>query len=750
MRAMHFLRCLLVASFFLPSLLRAELTYRTVTDFDTPSATAMGSVYYGLDAALAGDGRGDFYGVASRYGANGKGFIFRVTAGGQKTTLHDFTGTDGEQPLTALCFGKDGAFYGTTSTGGANGQGNIFKITDDGTFTVLHSFSGNEGTTARGRLLLARDGHFYGTTAEGGESGQGTLYRYTKAGVLTVLHHFNSTTGHQPYAGVTQGADGLLYGTGRRGGMYGYGVIYRISTAGKYNVLHHFGVPPTAPVEQVAKFDGALPRGELSYAGGGVFYGTTSNQITYIVFHGQAISSFLPSVGDSIGNGTIFHISTAGAYGATHDTATLKGPLGGIARGADGAFYGSTLSGGASAIGTLFRYVPGAKPTVITTFTGTNGAYPQCSLYRDDAGNLWGLVNSTNPVGNPDPIKIGSVFVLSAGRAGAKGNYLARVSDAGETHAGSGLVQLTLGATGSFTGHVTFSGTAYGFAGKFDALGDCTRTVGRGIFPPPLVLALHLDVDAPVVSHITGTLTTGALVLAVDLPRSPGFPLGPPDEAGSYTASLAPPTAAGVPAGTGHGIFSIAKNGVITIAGTLPDLTPFSASSRLQSDATFPLYSSLYAQKARGSLRGDATLADLTATDATATLRWHKPPQTTGIAAAGLTTTLPLAASRYTPPPPFTRLLDVGDMLPNLRLEIVHPILTESHAFSLLLNNTAQFPTDAAKPVLVFKKSTGQFSGSLLQSGKRRTFTGVALQKTKLGEGLLGDGQSTQPVHLAP
>ena len=105
-----------------------------------------------------------------------------------------------------------------------------------------------------------------------------------------------------------------------------------------------------------------------------------------------------------------------------------------------------------SAIGTIFRYVPGAKPTTLTTFTGTNGAYPQCPLFRDDAGNLWGLVNSTQPVGNPDPIKIGSVFVLSAGRGGAKGNYLARVSDVGETHAGSGLVQLTLGATGSFPG----------------------------------------------------------------------------------------------------------------------------------------------------------------------------------------------------------------------------------------------------------------------------------------------------------
>ncbi len=86
------------------------------------------------------------------------------------------------------------------------------------------------------------------------------------------------------------------------------------------------------------------------------------------------------------GKGTIYRISATGAYASLHDfTSSNAGPLSGIARGADGAFYGTTLGGGASAIGTIFRYVHGAKPT---TFTGTNGAYPQCPLYRDDAGNL--------------------------------------------------------------------------------------------------------------------------------------------------------------------------------------------------------------------------------------------------------------------------------------------------------------------------------------------------------------------------
>lgn len=751
----HAMKILLAAYLLLPFLLQAELTHRTVTDIDSPLALTDFNQTYGLDSALVGDGRGNFYGVASRYGANKKGFIFRVTSGGQKSVLHTFAGGDGEMPLTALCLGKDGAFYGTTSAGGANGLGTVFRITSDGTHTLLHDFVGNEGTAARGRLLLAKDGHFYGTTSAGGDSGQGTVYRWSSTGQFAVLHHFNSTTGHEPYAGVTEGPDGALYGTGRRGGTYGYGVVFRITTAGDYRVLRNFGLPLKAPASQIGKVEGAIPRGELLHVGGGVFYATCSSLISYA--RGSGVNQdkavlFVPTNINSggPGKGTIYRISTKGSYATLYGfAASNAGPLGGLNRGADGAFYGTTLSGGTSGMGTIFRYVSGKTPTTAFTFTGPNGASPQGALYRDDAGNLWGIANSAPVAGQPDPAIIGSVFVLTAGRSGAKGSYIARVSDAGETHAGSGLVEVTLGATSAFTGRVTFAGTTYRLSGKFDALGDVTLTVGRGIFLPPLVLALHLNIAAPVVDRITGTLTTGALVLAVNVPRSPAFPLGPPLEIGSYTASLAPPVSGAVPDGTGHAIFSLGKTGAIKLTGMLPDLTKLSATTRLQSDGTCPLYVGLYAKNARGSLRGDATFADLASTDATANLRWEKPPQTKGIAATGLSTTLPFAASRYIAPPRFTRLLAVGDTLPNTRLLITEGVLVATHPFSLLLNNTDQFPpTDPSKPALSFKPKTGQWKGTFLQAGKKRSLTGVVLQKTVTGVGLYSDGLSTQAVAL--
>ncbi len=81
-RVMHILRRLLIAFLIFPGLLRAELIYPTVTDLDTPAVQVLGSVHYGLDSGLVGDGRGSFYGVGSRYGANGKGFVFRTTTDG--------------------------------------------------------------------------------------------------------------------------------------------------------------------------------------------------------------------------------------------------------------------------------------------------------------------------------------------------------------------------------------------------------------------------------------------------------------------------------------------------------------------------------------------------------------------------------------------------------------------------------------------------------------------------------------------
>ena len=64
------------------------------------------------------------------------------------STLTNFDGTNGSFPLATLVEGSDGNFYGTTSEGGINGpfsDGTVFKVTADGILTTLHNFNGNDG-----------------------------------------------------------------------------------------------------------------------------------------------------------------------------------------------------------------------------------------------------------------------------------------------------------------------------------------------------------------------------------------------------------------------------------------------------------------------------------------------------------------------------------------------------------------------------------------------------------------------------
>lgn len=56
------------------------------------------------------------------------------------TTLHNFTGPEGNEPADSLILARDGNYYGTTVEGGATNFGAVFKMTPSGTVTVLYSF----------------------------------------------------------------------------------------------------------------------------------------------------------------------------------------------------------------------------------------------------------------------------------------------------------------------------------------------------------------------------------------------------------------------------------------------------------------------------------------------------------------------------------------------------------------------------------------------------------------------------------
>jgi len=119
--------------------------------------------------ALAQSKSGNFRGTG--VGSGSGGGVFKITSEGVETPLYIFCSktdcADGENPTGGLVLATDGNFYGTTVEGGAENLGTVFKITPGGELTTLQSFNGTDGSLPFGGLLQATDGNFYGTTSGG-------------------------------------------------------------------------------------------------------------------------------------------------------------------------------------------------------------------------------------------------------------------------------------------------------------------------------------------------------------------------------------------------------------------------------------------------------------------------------------------------------------------------------------------------------------------------------------------------------
>jgi uncharacterized repeat protein (TIGR03803 family) len=213
-------------------------------------------------------------------GNYGDGTVFKLTPAGKLTTLYSFcnTGgdkcTDGQIPYFALVQGADGDFYGATLYGGGFttgnnhfGDGTIFKVSATGTFTSLHQFTGgDDGALPYGALTQGSDGNFYGVTAEGGSTGFGTLFKITSSGTLTTIYTFkNGQDSEGPDAGLVQGDDGDFYGTTGPVPNGNDGTFFKVSAGGAYTYLGEFAKPSST----------FSTYSILSLAGDGNFYGTT-------------------------------------------------------------------------------------------------------------------------------------------------------------------------------------------------------------------------------------------------------------------------------------------------------------------------------------------------------------------------------------------------------------------------------------------------------------------------------------------
>jgi uncharacterized repeat protein (TIGR03803 family) len=375
------------------------------------------------------------------------------------TTLHNFGGRDGWQPIAGLVQGTDGNFYGTTSVGGAhnnckNSCGTVFRITSDGTTTTLHSFDGTDGEYPDGGLVLGTNGKFYGTTFTGTPNGAGTVFSITAGGRLEKLSIFLSEDGDGPFAGLVQGTDGKFYGTTEHGGLYNNGTVFSVTAGGTLTALATFDIP-----------NGENPLAGLVQGTDGDFYGTTQQGGANLCNRGPLYC------------GTVFKVTANGSLTTMHSFDGTDGqwPEAGLVEGLDGNFYGTTYFDGTAGAGTVFKITPSGTLTTLHSFDGTDGYFPEAGLVQGTDGNFYGTtsfrgVNSS-----------GTIFSITPdGRLTTLYNFCSNPNCADGSAPYAGLVQ---GTDGNFYGTTEYGGT--GACGERHKLGCGTvfsLSVGLGPF----------------------------------------------------------------------------------------------------------------------------------------------------------------------------------------------------------------------------------------------------------------------------
>jgi uncharacterized repeat protein (TIGR03803 family) len=383
-------------------------TFKTLVNFDGTNGAQ--PVY----ASPVQSTDGNFYGTTAGGGANSAGTVFKITPGGQLTTLYSFCAhtncPDGAQPYAGLVRATDGNFYGTTFSGGANSYGTVYRITPKGALTTLHSFDLTDGSQPYAALVQATSGSLYGTTSGGGPSNSGTVFKITAGGSLTTLHTFDGTDGLGPVGALVQGTDGDFYGTTQSSGQNGSGTVFKITPGGTLTTLHSFG-----------STDGSFPSCGLIQAIDGSFYGTT--------YQGGNNAT----CGFGNGCGTVFKITLRGTLTTLHIFNSTDGanPIAGLVQATDGSFYGTTYAGGARGDwGTIFKVTQRGTLTTLHNFDGTDGGQPYGPLVQATSGTLYGTTTNfgANGIGTILSLAVGlSPFVETrptSGKVGAKVSIL--------------------------------------------------------------------------------------------------------------------------------------------------------------------------------------------------------------------------------------------------------------------------------------------------------------------------------------
>ncbi|WP_266182366.1 choice-of-anchor tandem repeat GloVer-containing protein [Dyella humicola] len=293
---------------------------------------------------------------------------------------------------TGLVWHPSGVLIGTAAIGGTNGTGGLFMVKpvgDVGTYSDLFPLTTSLGMMeevnrtanlmSAPTLLLDGNANIYAWSFSDGNLSSsvsgGSLFSVTLAGTPSTIYHFVPSTGTSPVE-VFIGPDGNFYGLANAGSTFNAGVIFKLTPDGQESVIYTFiGTPPTGLVLGAdGNFYGIGPAGGFISIGNGQF-------------------QQLPDV--------IFKVTPAGAFSVVHAFDALDpnrrnndgSAPNSLIPAADGNFYGSTVLGGNTGGGTVFRMTPGGQFAVLHTFDNlfVGGGYQARSLQMGNDGYLYGV-----------------------------------------------------------------------------------------------------------------------------------------------------------------------------------------------------------------------------------------------------------------------------------------------------------------------------------------------------------------------
>jgi uncharacterized repeat protein (TIGR03803 family) len=272
------------------------------------------------------------------------------------------------------------------------------------TETVLHSFTGgSDGGLPLADLVMDSSGNLYGTVPF---PNNGLVYQLTPNGsggwTQNIIYSFTGgVDGFYPKASVTLDRQGNLYGTclyGGVGGGNGNGAVFELSpgAGGVWTLTRYYDFTGGA--------DGSAPTANVILDSAGNVYGTAS--------------------AGGEGYGTVFKLTPSGNTWTEQTLHTFTNgvdgnyPYSGMIMDIGGNLYGTTVVGGATGNGVVFKlhHTAGGSwiETVLYAFTGnsngTDGSAPYGSLAFDSVGRIYGTTfynTSTRPRGS------GGVFRLN-------------------------------------------------------------------------------------------------------------------------------------------------------------------------------------------------------------------------------------------------------------------------------------------------------------------------------------------------